>query len=214
MLKTFALCTLAHRRIGRLHDQYAGRVRLTRPLARLWRVFGAFLARPLARTLARPFSVFFGAFLARLCLARIWRVFGASFGAFPGAYFISYLLFRTKFTCERGWYLFIIFHFALLYFARSSRANGVGTFSYFSLCVAFFRSKFTRERGCFCFSLVSGRYFCSRGGRVGIYTVSRSTPLPRQQRFLSCSCYVMFWIIILSLFIISYYNTLYRLHLI
>jgi hypothetical protein len=182
MLKTSALCTLAHRRIGRLHDQYAWRVRLTRPFARLWRVFGAFLARPLARTLARPFSAFFGAFLARLCLARFWRVFGASlgaylgasfsasFGAFPGAYFISYLLFshkvhvrtglvpfyyfslcvalfRTKFTCERGWYLFIIFHFALLYFARSSRANGVGTFSYFSLCVAFFCTKFTCERG-------------------------------------------------------------------
>ena len=145
--------------------------------------------------------------LSRVFLARTWRVLC----------FLS-TFFRTQFTCERGWYLFIIFHFALLHFARSSRANGVDYFSFtFFVTYPPSRSKFTRERGCFFFVLVSGRYFCSRGGRVGIYTVftfyTAATSAALSVMFTFMLCFELLYYIII-LFYILYYIILYRLYLI
>ena len=134
MLKTYALCTLAHRRIGRLHDQYAWRVRLARPFARILarpspRALARILARPLAFTLPRP--------LARP-LAR------------------CSLSFRTKFTCERGWYLFLFLTLRCFLLHEVHVRTGL---ILSLLHVSVFppsRSKFTRERGCFLFHFSIG----------------------------------------------------------
>jgi hypothetical protein len=100
--------------------------------------------------------------------------FSASFGAFPDAYFLSYLLFshkvhvrtglvpfyyfslcvalfRTKFTCERGWYLFLFLTLRCFLLHEVHVRTGL---ILSLLHVSVFppsRSKFTRERGCFLF---------------------------------------------------------------
>jgi hypothetical protein len=98
---------------------------------------------------------------------------------------LSFLLSRTKFTCEWGWmfrsdhvrpvahlprcYYNPLFSFRcynsifiINWFVRSSRANGVDI-----LLIYTYSTKFTCERGWAFIYLVSGRYFCRRGDVLG-----------------------------------------------
>jgi hypothetical protein len=152
---------------------------------------------------------------------------GTKFTCERGWYLSSSLLcvvlFRTKFTCERGWHL-SCYYVGPFYFARSSRANGVDSFLFTTLPLLTFLSLEVHARTGLLFSfyysfivLVSGRYFCLRGGRVGICIVFHVFHVLLSCHVSNIICYVtfmfMFVIFILYYYIILwYYIILYRLY--